>query len=874
MNKIEFEIWLANSGISDDGKTIIKKIRSSPPVRNVQGGASNVIGPYPSRKMGMGIQFESHTVELAFINEYEFDDDVLEYYDQPGPIHIEYVGKKDRKVAVYTTPDFFVIRKNGIAGWEECKTLKELESFEKKSTRFTRVDGEWRSLPSEKYAESYGLYFRVRSSDKINWFWQRNIEYLSDFLQNESPDCDPKIVSVATALVKFKQGILLSELLAHTQLFSPDDIFTLIARGELYVNLLNSVVSEHERVHVYSDELHSKLSYQTILPPETTTMISIEPGETLLWDGKPFIIVNVADKLWIKDGNNPPVQLSKAELEYLVKNNQIKGVKQNTSDGYVLKQLLEASSEEYDIANARMRKISIFLEGRTKELKTTRSIRDWLKRYRDAERNYGYGYIGLLRKTKERGNREAKLPARAKEIMVESINEFFLANVQRRIISVYGEYCIKCEDENVIPASLRTFSKYRYTLDIQETEESRKGKRAAYQIGMFYWSIEQTTPRHGTRPFEIAHLDHTELDIELLHSKTFENQGRPWLTLLTDAYSRRVLAFCVSYEPPSYRSCMLVMKDCVRRYNRLPQTIVVDNGAEFGSTYFETLLAMYVITKKTRPPAEPRFGSVLERMFGITNTMFIHALRGNTQIMKEIRMVTKGVNPANNAVWTLSYLMERIEKFYFEVFDCREHPALGESPRNAYETGMAIHGMRSIRMINFDEVFRFSIMPSTNKGTAKVIISRGIKIHNIYYWHPTFRAIPGEIVSVKYDPYNIGFAYAYKSSSKKWVECTSEYHPALKGLTEKELKVISTQIRRQKQLTQKRVTVTARDVARFLQESRLIEEELIESRKAAEMRKAGVFDETLLDDIENAVIISPEQLPITKSTETYEELTI
>ena|ERR1039457_3412220 len=101
MNKVEFEIWLANSKIPDDGKAIINKIRSSPPVRNVQGGASNVIGSYPSRKMGLGIQFESNTVELPFINEYEFDDDVLEYYDQPGPIHIEYVGKKDRKVVVY-----------------------------------------------------------------------------------------------------------------------------------------------------------------------------------------------------------------------------------------------------------------------------------------------------------------------------------------------------------------------------------------------------------------------------------------------------------------------------------------------------------------------------------------------------------------------------------------------------------------------------------------------------------------------------------------------------------------------------------------------------------------------------------------------------
>ena len=49
--------------------------------------------------------------------------------------------------------------------------------------------------------------------------------------------------------------------------------------------------------------------------------------------------------------------------------------------------------------------------------------------------------------------------------------------------------------------------------------------------------------------------------------------------------------------------------------------------------------------QKTRPPAKSRFGSVIERMFGTTNTMFIHNLKGNTLIMKDVRQVTKSVNP-------------------------------------------------------------------------------------------------------------------------------------------------------------------------------------------------------------------------------------
>jgi len=138
-----------------------------------------------------------------------------------------------------------------------------------------------------------------------------------------------------------------------------------------------------------------------------------------------------------------------------------------------------------------------------------------------------------------------------------------------------------------------------------------------------------TTPRHGDRPYEICHLDHTQLDIELVGSRTGRNLGRPWATFLSDAFSRRLLAVCLTFDPPSYRSCMLALRECVRRYERLPEAIVVDGGPEFESVYFETLLARYGCTKKTRPGGRPRFGSVCERLFGTTNTRFVHTSSEN-----------------------------------------------------------------------------------------------------------------------------------------------------------------------------------------------------------------------------------------------------
>ena len=91
--------------------------------------------------------------------------------------------------------------------------------------------------------------------------------------------------------------------------------------------------------------------------------------------------------------------------------------------------------------------------------------------------------------------------------------------------------------------SLKTFCLAVRSRPAFEQTAKRQGHRAAYSREDFYWELELTTPRHGDRPFEIDHIDHTELDVELLCSSTNRNLGRPWRTILIDGFSRRLLAF-------------------------------------------------------------------------------------------------------------------------------------------------------------------------------------------------------------------------------------------------------------------------------------------------------------------------------------------
>ena len=181
-------------------------------------------------------------------------------------------------------------------------------------------------------------------------------------------------------------------------------------------------------------------------------------------------------------------------------------------------------------------------------------------------------------------------------------------------------------------------------------------------------------------------MDHTELDIELVSSQTGRALGRPWISLLTDAFSRSPLAMYLTYDPPSHRSCMMLLRDCVARHHRLPDTIVVDGGSDFRSVYFEALLAYFGCTKKTRPAAQPRFGSVIERLFGTTNTQFVHTLRGNVQA-RDSRHVTLSDSARALAVWTLADLYAAFCDYLFGVYLDLSHPALGDCPRTVFARG-------------------------------------------------------------------------------------------------------------------------------------------------------------------------------------------
>ncbi|MFL5700939.1 MAG: TnsA endonuclease N-terminal domain-containing protein, partial [Ktedonobacteraceae bacterium] len=813
----------------------VARVRSSPPARRVGSRGNSVSGTYASRKMGCTIQFESHTVELWAVYTMEYDPQVLEYYDQPTTLELYYQGPSGRPTHARHTPDFLVLRHDGVWLEEWKHEDKLLELAISQPHRYQRDEqGKWRCPPGEEAAQLLGLSYRVRSSAELSPGTIRNLIFLEDYFF--APDVEPTLATHLMDRVRSFPGISLATLKQEQPHVPLDSVFALIARSSLYVDLEATPLIDHESVLLYPDrataEAHahlvaSRIRTETAFEGERPSRhLALTAGSRVLWDGRIWTLVNLGHTaVTLRPEEGPLMELALSSFLDLIDAGKITVPRAVPSP--VMEHLhpeaerlwRSASLRDLEIANQRYPLVQAYRERKSAALAETsvpaRTLRSWVARFNEAEATYGTGYVGLLPRTGRSGNRTRKAPQDTHELLDTFIAEQFETSTQPHARAVYHAYCHECQQRGLAVLSERTF--YRRLNLRRGTEQTarRKGARAVYQDTPWYWELSRSTPRHGDRPWEIVHLDHSELDIEVCTSMG-RVLGRPWATFATDAYSRRLLGCYLSFDPPSYRSCMMVLRACVRRHQRFPQSIVVDGGPEFQSTYFESLVARYNGTKKTRPGAKPRYGSVIERLFGTTNTQFVHNLLGNTQASKQPRLMTKAVDPKGQAVWQLADLYQYLCEWAYQVYDQDTHETLGVSPREAYVTGLELGGARVHRRVIYDEEFVMATLPSPRNQTAKVVPGKGVKLHYLFYWHDALRhpEVEGTRVPIRYDPFNVGIAYAYVRG--QWVRCISQYYAAFAGHSEKELELATEILRQQARISHKAVSLTPQRLADFL----------------------------------------------------------
>lgn len=801
-------------GTPAPGRRLVERARREAPVREVQSNRSNVITRFASQKMGRAIAAESRTCEFPAIVQYERDPKVLEYYPQPVKLDLILTdGGTRTPIRLPHTPDFLLITESGfrLEEWREEERLLRLA--QKAPGRYLRTEAGWRFPELEAQLAEMGIEYRLRSAEEHPRQYVQNLVFLGDYLTSGVPQVEPAVLASLQAQFEEEPVLPLLHLLERasdrkklqegylvldeesgtrrTHLATSEDIYKAIADGQLVVDLQQEDLSETDRVWVYRDEaslqFHNRVEGAASGRKAESRVASIEVGATLTYEGRPYTIALVGESKAILTGTGSATcEVAISVLEGLHARGQL--------------DLRAVMSEGVSVGEA-LKSVSPLA------LKTAMTRREWLDlakvdrnavpvsdrtlaRYRKAMREAGDSAVGqhlaLATKYDRCGDRKRKIPQALIDLIDQVAREAF--NTPRCISkkAAYHYLLQACHQADLKPCSYKTFTK---ELENRKSVRARMGKRWAYQTDPIAWHLHHQEAIHGVRPFQLVHIDHTELDLLLCLPGRKESLGRAWLTLAADAESRAILGFYLSFESPSYRSCMMLLRDIVRRHGRMPEMLVLDNGKEFHSRALQRVCQLYGCSIRYRPAGHARAGSVLERLFGTVNTQFIHLLEGNTQLMKHVRMTTKSVMPENFTAWTLPALHGALEYYCTRIYGTETHPAHGEAPLEYLARRLRETGERRNRLVRFDDVFRIETCPSPREGDTRLVdLHRGVKINHIWYACEAFKrgGLDGKPVEVRIDPWDVRVAYALVDG--QWHRCVSKLNGLLRNRTEVELR--------------------------------------------------------------------------------------
>lgn len=265
----------------------------------------------------------------------------------------------------------------------------------------------------------------------------------------------------------------------------------------------------------------------------------------------------------------------------------------------------------------------------------------------------------------------------------------------------------------------------------------------------------ETKPIYGVTPpaaapLDWVQIDHTPVDVIVVDPIDRAPIGRPYLTVASDVFSRCIAGFHLSLEAPSATSVGLCLTHvasdkvpwlqgrCIEaRWPIMgkPCRVGVDNGAEFHSAAFERGCAQHGIDIEWRPPGEPQYGGIVERVIG-TLMQLVHSLPGTTFSNPDER---GSYDSDKMACLTLGELERWLAVAITKYYHLRPHEGLnGETPLHRYEQGLqalAAAG-NSVPTPRDGHAFLIDFLPVVRRSLQR----DGITIDHITYFSHALRS--------------------------------------------------------------------------------------------------------------------------------------
>src|SRR5260370_19875264 len=247
-----------------------------------------------------------------------------------------------------------------------------------------------------------------------------------------------------------------------------------MARNRLYVDLYTLWLKDQLHLPLYLDrptaEAHALLRNSQRNAPfgfGDGGNLTLSANALLDWDGKRWTLLNLGETtttLLPEEGTL--IQLETPVFLHLVDTHEIQVRDKPHSPATALsaevhRLLTEAGSEALEVANQRYRLVEAY-RNKQREVYAgtpTRTIRDWLAHFREAEAAYGYGYVGLLPNTAPRGNRTPKTADESSRFLAEAIEQWYARPKQQKAPEFFVASQRTAPKHQVQPGPRRTLSR-------------------------------------------------------------------------------------------------------------------------------------------------------------------------------------------------------------------------------------------------------------------------------------------------------------------------------------------------------------------------------------------------------------------------------
>lgn len=503
--------------------------------------------------------------------------------------------------------------------------------------------------------------------------------------------------------------------------------------------------------------------------------LSLEPGTPITSNGRDFVIIQTLnfEQVLAQD-----IATGKPETLALI------DIAPPEGEGQTAPDLSTVLGDEWDIANRRFAIIKPLLEqaraGRrdveriaAESEKHPTTIYRWLRQFRET------GKVSSLLPTGSDGGRgKGRLNERIEAIIEATIGEYYLTRNQRSVQDACDEVARRCRAAGVEAPHSNTIRNRISAIGDKKRLELRGHSKQAH---------DRFTARPGRYedaawPLSVVQIDHTRLDIIAVDSIDRQPIGRPWITLAFDVYSRMVVGFYISFDPPGALATGLCISHAILPKEQwlaergvkhawpcwgLPRMIHMDNAREFRGDTIRRACEEYAIEINFRPVKTPHFGAHIERMLGTLLTA-MHGLSGSTHSNPTKRGEH---NPDHAADKTLDEIEAILAEYICGIYHKRVHSGLGTTPLHRYDEG--IFGTKDrpgsgapARI--FDHVrTRLDFMPYVER----TIQTCGIVIDGVHYYDDVLRryinaTVPGDRKNkqqfiFKRDPRDISQVYFY-----------------------------------------------------------------------------------------------------------------